>query len=1386
MSAPLSAGGNPGNRPRFSRADIPRMAGLALTYALLARLVLTLPTANGNATVFWLPGGMALAALLVWGRRLWPGVFLGALATQLLVGDPLWPSALIALGNTLESLLGARLLERCEGFNRELEAPGDFITLGRVAAVSAAVSALVGPCALLAFGSGSLALRDVAGNILHWWQADTLGILLGTSLLLVWRQWPSDWFRRGRLPATLGLFAIAFLVGQAVFLDWCPGLLSSVALSYWVFLFVITAAASHGRHGALLIASMTALQALSGASRGIGYFGADLEHTGLQNFWFYLLIVTITGLSLALRIEQLKKGEARFRAIIDASPIPYALNDERGNITDLNPAFIRTFGYTRSDIPALAEWWPRAYPDPAYRTWVAETWQAKLEEARRTGRPFESVELKIICKDGSTRTCVVSAASLGEGFEGTYLVILYDITERQRAESALRDSEKRYRHISSLTSDMLYSGCRADDGGLQIQWIGGNPEQVFGYGAEELMRRGSWQEFVVAEDLPVFAGHVTDLRPGQSSEAVLRAEHRDGSVHYLQSHALVDDESCGEASRRIFGALRDITERKEMESALRTSEERFRAMRDLLPEQVWTAGPDGRLDYVNQRVLDFFGLPFDAMIEDSWQFCVHPEDLPKTIERWSASLQAGSPYETEFRLRHHSGEYRWCIARARPAHDEHGRIVKWYGTNTDITERRRVEEALRNSELMLKTVLGSTQDGIAVADAETLRFRFCNEAFCRMIGYSRDELRNLSVPDLRDPKNMPAVRAVIEEVKRGRADLIPEMPMERRDGSIFLADVSPGLLELEGRPHVMGFFRDVTERKRAEEKLRLIARVFETTLEGIVVTDAERRIIEVNGAFTQITGYSRKEVLGRNPRILKSGRHASEFYTEIWNAVNGTGHWSGEIWNRRKDGTVYAEWTTISAITDDKGAVTHYVGISSDITLLKDHEKQLEHIAHYDSLTGIPNRVLLRDRMRQALAQTRREANSLAVCYLDIDGFKPINDTLGHEAGDRVLIEIAKRIGLSLRGGDTVARLGGDEFVVLVAGIESIADCRSGLDRLLDAIAQPIFIENRQFTVTASIGAALYPSDAEDPDLLLRHADQAMYLAKQSGKNRYHIFDPRHDERVRVSHKQRTRIEEGFLAREFELFYQPKVAMRTRRVMGFEALIRWRHPERGILAPAEFLPLIENTELEIRVGEWVIDTALAQLETWRREELELGVSVNIAAAHLQSGGFVGKLRQQTARYPGLKPGQLQIEILETAALADIAAVNGIIEDCAALGVSFSLDDFGTGYSSLSYLRKLPADTLKIDQSFVRDMLVDQGDHTIVQGVIALARAFDRTTVAEGVETAGHFRALEKMGCDLGQGYGIARPMPAEETVRWCRAFSPGLLIPDETGGTREP
>ncbi len=571
---------------------------------------------------------------------------------------------------------------------------------------------------------------------------------------------------------------------------------------------------------------------------------------------------------------------------------------------------------------------------------------------------------------------------------------------------------------------------------------------------------------------------------------------------------------------------------------------------------------------------------------------------------------------------------------------------------------------------------------------------------------------------------------------------------------------------------LMGSFHDIAERREAHERLQLAASVFTHAREGITITDTRGTIIDVNDTFTRITGYSREEAIGNNPRMLQSGRQGPEFYAAMWKSLAEQGHFTGEVWNRRKNGELFAEIITISAVRNPLGATTHYVALFTDITSIKENERKLERIAHYDALTGLPNRVLLSDRLQQAMARCQRKGHSLAVAFIDLDGFKAVNDLHGHEQGDDLLVALAQRLQSSLREGDTLSRMGGDEFVAVLSDLEHLHDCHPVLDRMLRAAADPVRLGDRLFQLSASIGVTLFPADGVGPDLLIRHADQAMYQAKQAGKNRYHLFDVEHDTAVKTQREEIARLRQALETQEFVLHYQSKVNMRTGQVIGAEALIRWNHPQRGLLPPAAFLPTMHDHAISLEVGDWVIATALQQMATWKSQGLDLPVSVNIDAQHLQKEGFSHRLATLLAAQPQVPASHLELEILETSALEDMAQVSAIMHRCQAMGVRFALDDFGTGYSSLTYLKRLGAEVIKIDQSFVRDMQTDPDDLAIVQGVIGLARAFHREVIAEGVETIAHGSVLLPLGCECAQGYGIARPMPAGELPQWVQHWRP--------------
>lgn len=575
-----------------------------------------------------------------------------------------------------------------------------------------------------------------------------------------------------------------------------------------------------------------------------------------------------------------------------------------------------------------------------------------------------------------------------------------------------------------------------------------------------------------------------------------------------------------------------------------------------------------------------------------------------------------------------------------------------------------------------------------------------------------------------------------------------------------------------------GFITDITERKQVETELHIAATAFESQ-EGMVITDTNNVIIKVNQAFIRLTGYSSEELLNRRMNILKSGRHDEDFYAAMWDSITHTGTWQGEIWNQLKNTEVLPTFVTITAVKNNSGEVINYVATYTDITERKVIEEKINNLAFYDSLTQLPNRVLLADRMHQTLARCRRNQEIAAVCMLDLDGFKQVNDTLGHASGDQLLWDVAQRLKECIRQEDTAARFGGDEFALLLGGFTTVSECEQTLARIVSAIAAPYRIFGQVAHISASIGVTLFPEDSSDPDLLLRHADQVMYEVKQNSKNGYKLFNSVHEIRNQTTQDFLKKIDDALVKGQFELYYQPKVDCRLGKVVGADASVYWNHAVLGILAPSEFMPVIEHDDLIIALGEWTIQKALLQLNEWREAGFNIQISVNISARQFHNRQFLQRLQELLAGYDSEIIQRLEIEIIETAALKDVIAGGDAIRRCRAMGIRVTLDDFGTGFSSLVQslvrLNHLAVDALKVDLSFVSDMLTDREDMAIVEGVVGLAASSRFQVIAKGVEYVDQILMLMELGCNVMQGSGFAKPMPAKRMHTWLAAFTPDPL-----------
>lgn len=681
----------------------------------------------------------------------------------------------------------------------------------------------------------------------------------------------------------------------------------------------------------------------------------------------------------------------------------------------------------------------------------------------------------------------------------------------------------------------------------------------------------------------------------------------------------------------------------------------------------------------------------------------------------------------------------------------------------DITERKLMETALHQTKEELAALYRCAPLGVIALRADA-RVKLWNPAAESIFGWKEKEVIGSTFPDLSD-KLKHELSAIDEYVRRGEVITGKELRHIRKDGT--LIDVSVSLAPVRddvGRAAgIMCIVEDISRRLRDAERLRLSAKIFENTQEGILVTDANGIILTVNKAFVAVTGYSEKDALGNKPSLLNSGRHDEAFYREMWSTLAKEGQWRGEIWNRRKSGEIYPEWINISAIHEDTGKISHYVAIFSDITKVKENEERLRRLAHYDALTELPNRFLFQDHVELALAQAGRSGKQVAVMFLDLDRFKLINDTLGHRAGDMLLIEVARRLGGCLRAGDTLSRFGGDEFNALLPDLDNGAAAATVADKFIEALAHPFQILGKELHVTTSIGIAIYPQDGKQLDHLSRAADAAMYLAKEQGRNTYRFYaadgrDEALSRRFHMENQLRRALERG----EMSVVYQPEIDIESGGVTGMEALLRWQNAELGSVPPDEFIPLAEEIGVISALGAWVLRAACLQNKTWQDTGFApMWVSVNLSPCQLRDRRLVETVGQILAE-TGLEGRWLEFELTEGALMQNIEESIDTLNALKQLGVRLSIDDFGTGHSSLAYLRRLPVDTLKIDRSLVAHIATNEGDAAISRTIVALAHNLDLRVVAEGIESAAQFTILREFQCCDAQGFYFSRPLPPEQ------------------------
>jgi len=805
---------------------------------------------------------------------------------------------------------------------------------------------------------------------------------------------------------------------------------------------------------------------------------------------------------------------------------------------------------------------------------------------------------------------------------------------------------------------------------------------------------------------------------------------------------------------------------KESQESLRKSEERWKFALEGAGDGVWDWNPKTDEALFSKRwkeMIDYAEHEFPNT-GAAWIEHMHPDDVDRvlsTVQEYFSGSQ--SFYAVEFRMRCKDNSWKWILARGMLVNrDVDGNPLRMIGTHTDITERKHADQVLQRESEKNLAFLRNASDGIHILDSGGNIIDVSN-SFCEMLGYRRDEMIGMNFSQWDAKFTVTELNQLISQQitqnKRSRF----ETRHRRKNGALLDVEITNCPFELEGKTVLFNASRDITERKQIEEALHQAATVFESSHDGSIITDLAGCILAVNKAYLDITGYSEAEFLGQNPRILNSGRQSRDFYQSMWASIKEAGYWQGEIWNRRKSGELYPERLTISAVKNASGETTHYVGMSSDLSQIKQSETQLEHLAHFDPLTDMPNRLLVQSHLTHALSQAQRLRRQVGVLYLDLDRFKNINESLGYPVGDELLVNLTKRLSSRMRSEDMLARLGGDEFLIVMEHMEGPEDAAGVAQSLLELLTQPFDLSDEQKVfIGASIGISIFPDDGNSANQLIQHADAAMHQAKNQGRNTYSFYT---DSLTRAANEHlelETRLRHAITANQFRVYYQPQVDIATGHIFGAEALVRWLDPERGLIQPVHFIPLAEETGLIGAIGEWVLRETCLQGVRWIKAGLPfLTLAVNLSPHQFMRGNIAEQVSAVLAE-TGFPSYRLELELTESALMEREEDAVKMLHLLRAQNIRLAIDDFGTGYSSLSYLKRFPLDILKIDKSFVDDIPFHQDDMEIAATIIAMGHTLGFKVLAEGVETAEQLAFLQAKGCDMYQGYLTSPPVTAEE------------------------
>jgi diguanylate cyclase (GGDEF)-like protein/PAS domain S-box-containing protein len=1224
----------------MKRAFAMPIAVLALAYFLMAKLGLELAVQYGQVGIAWVPAGIALAALLIRGIGLWPGVLLGSFVANLSVGSSPATALAIAIGATLEAVAAAWVMRRWGGHLDGLSSVRSVLSLVAAAALGmSAISASIGVSAL--YLSGTVA-RDVFGAAWRaWWLGDALGIVIILPLILAWRvDLPrhlatvqsalSNW-RALLAGAPMVAAATVFVVSPQASLPQQLPLLAIGPIAVVAALFAGVKAVTLSN---FLIAGIIVVGTLTG-------YGPFAEGSAAGTFALQVSIYALTFttlLAVAARVErqaaarEAEGSQTLFATLFHNSPVPIVISRlVDGRFFEANPAAFELFGYLREEVLGKTTL--------ELGVWVDEAGRNRLIDLLKTTGRAEGLELQLRRSDGAHVDVLYSAQVVPFQGEPCIIATIHNVTERKRAETALRQSEERFARVFHSSPDAIVIS-RLSDG----TYIDANEawERLCGYPRDEVIGRRSTELgiWVQPRDRERLMVHLANNRTVRDFEFKLRRRSGEVAEALLSGEVVtVGGEEC------LLSLLSDITERKRAELQLRASERRFADVLEAAGEYVWESNLQQQYTFASSRLEKVLGYPVaELMGKSAVDFM--PAGEAERVRAWfAANREIGKPFKN---LEHVSetsdGRIIWQQVSGVPVFDADGNLQGYRGTGLDITERKNAEMQLRLSERRFADVLEAAGEYVWETDVDA-RLIFLSARVEKVLGYAPGEMIGKVASDFMPPDEAERVR------------------------QWFTDNHKPGQ-PIRGLEHVS---------------------------------------------------------------ITKDGKH---------------------IWQR------------ISAVPvfDANGELLGNRGTGLDITERKEAEQRIEELATRDSLTQLPNRRLLMDRLSQGILAAQRNNTMLGVLFIDLDRFKTINDSLGHAAGDSLLKQVAQRIASLMRKGDTLARLGGDEFVIVLEELRAPERAGTIAQKLINALSQPFPFETRELNTSASIGVSVFPNDAQDGATLLRNADMAMYFAKEHGRHNYQFYsqemNARAVEKLAMESTLRRAVENG----ELDLYYHPKFDLRNGHLAGVEALLRWRHPQFGLVMPDRFIPIAEETGLIVPIGEWVLEQASLQGFEWeRRFGRRVPVAVNLSVG--QFNKTLTRNVHDALKRTGLDPGSLELEITESLLMNNAEEHIEMLRQLSDLGVNIAIDDFGTGYSSLAYLRRLRIDTLKIDQSFVRDVDTNLDDAAIVEAIVAMGRSLKLTVIAEGVETQQQKNVLTQLQCDQGQGFLFCEPLPAAEFER---------------------